>query len=60
MYGLKFKTGTSVKTVLKNLSEHKKRFQSEMEVGNIQGKLSGLKEGKKELSKSKEIESIEV
>ena len=59
-FGLKFKTGTSVKTVLKNLNEHKKRLESEMEVGDIQGRLAGLKEGKKEMSKSKESESIDL
>ena len=59
-YGLKFKANTKVTTVLKKLNEHKKLFESEQEFNVIQGKLSSLKEGKKEHKKSKELESEEV
>ena len=59
IYGLKFTTRTTVSAVLKNLSEHKKRLESEMEVGKLKGRLAGLKEGKKELSKDKKQEESE-
>ena len=59
-YGLKFKANTKVSTVLKKLNEHKKLFESEQEFNVNLGKMSSLKEGKKEHKKSKELESEEV
>ena len=60
MYGLKFKTGTSVKTNLKKFNDHKRLLEQEKQFSSNIGKLAGLKEGKKELSKSEKQESIEV
>ena len=60
IYGLKFTTRTTVSAVLKTLNTHKLRLEKEQEFAGIQGRLAGLKEGKKELSKDKKQESEEV
>ena len=57
LYGLKFKTGTLVSSVLKKLSDHKMRLEGQNGIRQVQSKLIDLKsEGKKE--DSKKVESI--
>ena len=60
IYGLKFTTRTTVSAVLKNLNTHKLRLEKEQEFTGIQGRLAGLREGKKEHKNSKESESIDL
>ncbi len=42
-YGLKFKTGTSIVTVLKKLEEHRVRLDNHHSVRKIKGQLANLR-----------------
>ena len=57
LYGLKFKTGTLVSSVLKKLNDHKLRLENQYDTGQIQGRIADLKsEGKyKEAKKAENI-----
>jgi len=57
LYGLKFKTGTLVSSVLKRLNDHKLRLENQYDTGQIEGRLVDLKsEGKyKEAKKAENI-----
>ena len=58
-YGLKFRTGTKVATVIDRLEKHKERLEIEHGVGNIVGRLSDLKTPQeKEKGKAKKADSI--
>ena len=57
VYGLKFKTGTKVATVIKKLENHKTRLKNEHGVGNLVGRLTDLKTSQE---KAKKAESIDI
>ena len=59
LYGLKFKTGTSVSSVLKKLNDHKIRLENEYGLGQLQGRLKDLGTDTKHKESTK-IESKEV
>ena len=56
-YGLKFKAGTKVATVLDRLEKHKERLENEHGVGNLVGRLSDLKTSQE---KAKKAETIDI
>jgi hypothetical protein len=60
VYGLKFKTGTKVATVIKKLEDHKTRLKNEHGVGNLVGRLTDLKTPQEKESKAKKAESIDI
>jgi hypothetical protein len=59
-YGLKFRTGTKVESVLKKLKDHKIRLENNHDVGKIQGKLADFKNQDETRTKdsNKKAESI--
>ncbi len=58
-YGLKFKTGTSIATIVKKLKVHKARLDNHYDVGKYQGRLADLKTNEEKVEhKKKEAESI--
>ena len=55
LYGLRFRTGTKVESVLKRLNEHKVRLEGQYGIGQLQGRFIDLKsEGKKDTNKKAE------
>jgi hypothetical protein len=59
LYGLKFKTGTLVSSVLKKLNDQKIRLENQYGTGQLQGRLVDLKSERKK-EDSKKAESKEV
>ena len=59
-YGLKFKAGTKVATVLDRLERHKTRLKNEHGVGNLVGRLTDLKKPQEKEGKAKKAESIDI
>ena len=58
MYGLKFRTGTSVATVIKKLKEHKTRLEIEFDLGKLEGRFAGLRTLQEIEGKAKKSENI--
>ena len=57
-YGLKFRTGTMVSSVLKKLKDHKDKLETRKQVGEIKGKLVDLgSEGKRDTKDNKKLEA---
>jgi hypothetical protein len=56
-YGLKFKAGTKVATVLDRLEKHKTRLENEHDIGNLASRFSDLKTSQE---KAKKAETIDI
>ena len=57
-YGLKFKAGTKVATVLDKLEKHKERLENEHSVGKLMGRFADVKTTEEKEGKVKKAEYI--
>ena len=58
-YGLKFKTGTSIATIVKKLEEHRARLDNHYDVGKMKGQLADLRTNEEKVEHKKKVaESI--